>query len=251
MNPSKSIFFISPEERAAAEEECLRLIASATGANVHSMHGLMGAIRSVSDPPVSWNWIHFHTALRTIRVLAANSTRKSTPEFRNIYVQLEVEAGRKVEALEAAFANLERACRQILGMDAPTALDGCAYQGAPTRKWAREVAPAIDARAKAIRECQSIVRRAFAEHDHHVAKGDQELSASGGIPCPEFLRMADDDPRLPGLRERNREIKEAQGKMPVVERVAVCPLCGARAGKEEHDMNCGFHPFQWGEEVPE
>ena len=64
--------------------------------------------------------------------------------------------------LIAAAPDLLAALEKIMQMTATSPLEACAYQGAPPKKWLREVAPALQARYDAVREAQQIARAAIA-----------------------------------------------------------------------------------------
>ena len=71
-------------------------------------------------------------------------------------------ANEKAIRLEIQNAALLEALDKILRLQAESPLEACAYQGPPPKKWLREVAPALEARYKAVREAQAIARAAIA-----------------------------------------------------------------------------------------
>ena len=66
------------------------------------------------------------------------------------------------DRLKALVAEFMAAGDAIMFMQAPSPLESCAYQGPPPKKWMREVAPAIDARYRAVQEAQGIMRAVLA-----------------------------------------------------------------------------------------
>ena len=75
---------------------------------------------------------------------------------------------RRIDRLETALRQrnaLAKACRElvdagerILSLDDSGSLAACAYQGPPPKKWAREVAPALDARAATVQKVQAMIK---------------------------------------------------------------------------------------------
>jgi len=62
----------------------------------------------------------------------------------------------------AAAPALLAACKAVLCMYVPSALKACAYQGPPPKKWAREIAPALEAKRELLDRIQAILRPALA-----------------------------------------------------------------------------------------
>ena len=65
---------------------------------------------------------------------------------------------RQRNALAKACRELVDAGERILSLDDSGSLAACAYQGPPPKKWAREVAPALDARAATVQKVQAMIK---------------------------------------------------------------------------------------------